>query len=274
MRGVGVDKSGRRVVLDVVAPWHFAVQGATRSGKSVFLYVLLGMLARRLDVMVCGCDPSGVLLAPWGSHSGESFRALGTGDLLRHVQVSRALVSVMDERIGALIDPARGVFRDKLTEFDETTPLLVAVFEEFPGLVSALETEDKSRKPADRLAPVFRANVRRLIQEGAKVGVRVVLVAQRFDASIIGGAERSNLATRVTFRVDNADAVRMLHPDVSAELVGRIKNFRPGVGLLECPGEESRVFRGDVATYEEYAAHVWKAGAARGARVARVAGCA
>lgn len=257
MPEVGTNARGQRVSIDLFEPSHLAIQGATRSGKSVFLYGLLGRLADREDVAVAGFDPSGILLSPWKGHPGGELLALGTGDLENHAAVAAGLVAMMDARISQLSDPARGVFRDKLENFSRGTPLIVVVLEEYPGLLSALEGLDKARQPAERLAPVFRSNIRRLIQEGAKVGFRVVMIAQRFDASIMGGAERSNLSTRVTFRVDNADAVKMLHHDALPELVEQIKRFSPGMAFLETPARAAQIFRSDLATYEAYASHVW-----------------
>ena len=86
------------------------------------------------------------------------------------------------------------------------------VLEEYPGELKQLRDFDaaQDRKRGERLEPTARAAVGRLVAEGAKAGVRVLLLAQRADAEFIDGASRSNFAARVSFRVDNADAVRML----------------------------------------------------------------
>lgn len=257
---IGIDENFRPVSIDLSAmAAHLALQGQTRSGKSTTLYVLLGWLADNQSVAVGGCDPTGLVLSPWSSHSHGEWRSIGTGDLDAHVHSLASLVYEMDQRIAALIDLRRGVFRDKLTGFSSSYPLVVVVLEEYPALLSALEIADKTLKTSDRRLPRVQGYVRRLIQEGAKVGFRVILIAQRFDASIIGGAERSNLAVRITHRVDNADAVRMLHPDCDAELVAKIRSFPPGHGYIEQPGKPPVVFRSDSASYEEYARRVVEA---------------
>src|SRR5699024_12543066 len=56
---------------------HTVVAGATRSGKSVFSYVVLSQLARLPFVQVVGVDPSGLLLAPFVD-AGAEHLALGT----------------------------------------------------------------------------------------------------------------------------------------------------------------------------------------------------
>ena len=100
--------------------------------------------------------------------------------------------------------------------------------------------------------PAIQRNVRRLVQEGAKVGVRLVLIAQRMDASIVGGAERSNLGCRITLRVDNGDAVKMLHPQAPPEVVEAISRFSKGRGIVDLPGEPLTVMQSDLMDYAGY----------------------
>ena len=245
---------GQDLVLDLADPTHIAIQGMTRSGKSVLSYVLLGSLARRENVVVAGADPTGILLNPWRSHPCPEWRALGTANLQESVTVLDAIVSEMDARIASLL----AADQDKLTTFTLKQPLVIVVLEEYPGLLSAVEMDDSAtgRKPAERLHSRIQRNVRRLIQEGAKVGFRVVLIAQRMDATIVGGAERSNLSTRFTLRVDNADAVRMLHPNASPDEVEKVARFTPGMGLVELPGKPIQTFKSDFIMYEEYVSYV------------------
>ncbi|MGL4173814.1 MAG: hypothetical protein ACRCTR_07060 [Actinomycetota bacterium] len=67
---LGRAEDGTDVVVDPCDPWHAAFQGATRSGKSALTYTLLAGVAHHADVLVCGVDPSGVLLAPLGQWPG------------------------------------------------------------------------------------------------------------------------------------------------------------------------------------------------------------
>ena len=252
----GTDTAGQRVFIDLLAqPCHVAIQGMTRSGKSVTCYSILGDLAPDRRVIIAGIDPSTVLLAPWAEYPRPEWRALGLHDLDALVQVLSSLVAEMDARISHLTS---GGFTDKISSFTPECPLVVVVLEEFPGLVSALEAEDRALKTAEKRTPLVRGYVRRLIQEGAKVGFRVVLIAQRFDASIIGGAERSNLGTRICHRVDNSDAVRMLVADADTDLVAQIKGLSVGTAYLERVGEQGCFIRSDFTDYSTYAAWVTK----------------
>lgn len=247
-------ESGDDLALDLVeASGHLALQGATRSGKSVTAYGLLGTLSDRDDAEVWGLDPTGVLLDPWDGRPGR--RAYGLADLDDHVGVVSAAVAEMDRRIAQLRE--RGV--DKINPTSEM-PALVFVLEEWPGEIKALKDGDMPLRATDRREPRVRAGVSRLIAEGAKVGVRVVMIAQRFDASIVGGAERSNIVYRITHRVDNRDAVVMLHESATAEIVTAVtgdpvsgrEGFAPGEALYQGLGGLPVKIKVDGIDYDEY----------------------
>lgn len=252
---LGIDEQGGVVALDFGAAWHTALQGATRSGKSVTSMVALGRLSRSRRVVVAGLDPTGLLLGPWAEYPHPEWRACGPG--AEFAAVADALVAEMDTRITALgFDSERG-WRDKLEpeDFTEERPLIVVVLEEFPGLLALLKAADarEGRKAGAAHLGRVQAAVQRLVQEAAKVGIRVVLIAQRMEASIVSGAVRAQLGTRITHRVDNADSVRMLHADADAGLVERVRAFGPGRGFVEMPGEPARVFQAFYVSYAKYA---------------------
>jgi len=251
---LGRSREGHDVELDAGSAWHWAVQGATRSGKSVLSYVLLAQLAQHPEVVVAGVDPTGILLHPFESAPHPEWRALGSKDMSASLEVMDALVDEMDRRI----DQLRASDLDKLEDFTEQVPLIFVVLEEYPGTLSAAEADDEAegRAPKARLASKIKRDVRRLIQEGAKVGLRVLVLAQRFDASIVGGAERSNIGARVTLRVDNLDAITMLHPHLAPEIADAVPRFPVGRGVLELPGDGEAIFQTDRISYQAYLAHV------------------
>lgn len=234
--------------------WHLATQGMSRSGKSVFAYALLGALAqesRNGRIIIGGVDPTGILLGPWDSHPGDEYRCSGLHDLDAVVTTVHAAVTEMDTRIAQL----RARFLDKIDpDAPDAPPTLLFVLEEYPGLISALKSADAGSK--EKRLPLVKQGVQRLIQEGAKAGIRVWMIAQRMDAEIIGGSERSNLGTRISFRVDNADAVKMLMPESTPELVELIARFQPGYAVVAQPGEAPQMVRVDYTVYGEYVKRV------------------
>lgn len=251
---LGRRQLGGDLVADLSDSWHWLIQGQTRSGKSVIAYNALAQIARHRDVAVAGVDPTGLLLGPWAGHSHGEWRANGAANPEAHVQVVERVAAEMDRRIGSYL--GRATKRDKLDaeHFAPDLPLILVVLEEYPGELKQLRDYDSAhdRKRGERLEPAFRAAVGRLVAEGAKAGVRVLLLAQRADAEYIDGASRSNFGARVSLRVDNADAVRMLFEQATPEEVEEITSLATGIGVCAFPGEPLSLFKGDYVTYQQY----------------------
>ncbi|WP_433122504.1 FtsK/SpoIIIE domain-containing protein [Arthrobacter koreensis] len=230
---VGRFQDGTDAYVDLRDASHIAIQGMSRSGKSVFCYGLLSQLSRLSEVRVMGVDPNSLLLAPWKHRARAGDIALGSDPAAALDVIDRA-VSVMSERFSDLLR----MRVEKLEDFTPESPLVVVVLEEFPALIRAADIHDSCVKPAERLTPRIRGQVSRLVSEGAKVGVRVIIVAQRADASIIEGSTRAQLGTRITFRVDNPDAIKMLHPVVDPEMPAIVRSFQSGRCLFWNHGSE------------------------------------
>lgn len=241
---LGYDASGDPVLFDVTEAAHTAIQGMTRSGKSVLTYGLLSGLAHREDVVVVGCDPSGLLLAPWAETSarGASLIALGTGDLAAHAAVLDALTDEMDRRIGVL----RALRTDKLDAMTAELPAVVVVLEEYPGLLGAARLADRD------LATRIERSVGRLVKESAKVGFRLLVLAQRMSAKAIDTDDRSNFGSRITLRVDSAEAVTMLHDRDAAPPIAQVQAWPPGIGLVQRIAVPAILWRACVTDYPTY----------------------
>jgi S-DNA-T family DNA segregation ATPase FtsK/SpoIIIE len=209
-------------------PWrvlpHAIVQGTTGSGKSTFLYSVISQLAAQPAVLLAGCDPSGLLWRPFAGSRHDPYLVSGTGEIERHARLLTCLVEHLDKR---LIDlPADS---DELVT-DAATPLIVTVLEEYPGLLRAADQHDP------KLGRLIRSLVGRLLAEGRKVGIRVVLVAQRAEATIVGSAERAQCAFRISFASDNPDMVKLLHPSVEPDRAVEHMTAAPGIALVSLPG--------------------------------------
>lgn len=225
---VGRREDGSDFVLDFTSASHTVVQGQTRSGKSVLLYVALSQIVKHPHVQLWGIDPNAVLLSPLSDFTGQPEHFVTRNDPAEALELLEHLVSIMDERIADL--KKMGI--DKIETFSQATPLIVLVLEEFPGLIRQAELEDKSLKAGDRITPKIRGLVGRLVSESAKTGMRVVLVAQRADAEILDGSTRAQMGQRITLGVDNSDAVKMLHPQAEPDLVERVTHFKNGRCLV------------------------------------------
>lgn len=240
---------GDDFTLDPDAPCHIAIQGQTRSGKSMLTYVVLSQLSRRPDVVVAGLDPTGIVLAPFQDGPMPELRAGGLDPISRYVEALRNLVAMMEKRIGELLEAGS----DGLTRFSPSSPMVFVVLEEWPGIMAAAKADDQAtgRKPAERLASRIELLTGRLLREGAKVGFRVLMIVQRFSSASIDTDARAQFATRISLRLDNADAVRMLHDSVDEALIAAFPKFAPGEGLCDLPGERIHFYSYSL-DYREY----------------------
>jgi hypothetical protein len=243
---MGVDELGDDVGVRLGQAAHLIMQGASGSGKSVGSYGFLGQLAAARDVIVAGSDITDLVLAPWCVHPrSRGWQATGTHQPVKHVEILERLVAMMDGRIAEM--PAR---RDSV-ELGPGTPLVVVVLEEYPGLLRLLATLDKQRKGNGYEARA-RSAVGRLLGEGRKAGLRVLIITQRADADIIGGYERGQASHKISYRVDNMAALKMLHADLGAQLADAHATAPAGVALLSAPGVPLTRFRAPLMTFGDY----------------------
>ena len=122
---LGRDTAGCDVRLDVFAPNHLLLTGATRSGKSAQLYAILAQ-CKGLPVRVCGIDPSGIVFAALGDAlGGDGWRVKTTRSPERCITVLHEIVAEMDRRIDDLLASVQ----DKIEEYTDEKPLLLVVFE-------------------------------------------------------------------------------------------------------------------------------------------------
>ena len=228
------------------------MQGVTRSGKSVWTYGALAQLAAQPDVLVAGCDPTGLLWRPFAGSLHSLWQVSGLADLPAHEALLARLVAEMDRRIVELPPD-----RDTLA-VTAAMPLLVVVLEELAGLLRAL---DAAKAAKDDPGKRVRALLGRLLAEGAKVGVRVILLVQRAEAAVVGAFERAMCSLRISFRTDNRASVELLHPGADPAVADAHTTAEPGIALVSMPGRPLTRMRAPfLGGYPEYVAAV--AGAA------------
>jgi S-DNA-T family DNA segregation ATPase FtsK/SpoIIIE len=237
---VGRDEGGQDVAVDHPRDLpHLIVQGQTRSGKSIWLYALLAQAVREPDVELAGVDPSGLTLRPLPGR----WVCNGLADPARIVDTLTALVGEMDSRLAAMPDD-----RDIL-QTDEDTPVVLIVLDEYPALLRALDgLKTRDNDPGK----VVRTLVARMLAEAHKVGYRLVIAAQRAEASIVGAAERAQCAGRLSFRVDSKDSIALLHPD-AVDYAADHTSSPPGIALCSWPGRPLTRLRGPyIGSYGDF----------------------
>ena len=148
------------------------------------------------------------------------------------------LVAEMDRRL----EPSRRVATRSSPR--PTTPTMLVVLEEFPGLLRAADGLPKPKR--GKGVPVgdrIRTAVLRLLSEGRKAAFRVLMLAQRFEATAVGGGyARDQFALRLSFRVP-ADSLEMLHGTDARSLGQEHANADPGVAYLSGLGRDCQRIR-------------------------------
>lgn len=248
---LGRISTGEPVGFSLSSPSSVAIAGMTRSGKSAATYSLLARLAALAPrVKISAVDITSVLARPVVEHAAGGEFALGTADPAAAVAVVENVRDEMRARVAGLWDWKT----DKITTFSSDYPLIMLVVEELPGTVEWLQDDDaaQGRKAGEKLAPRFIAALRVILAEGLKVGVCVLVLAQRLDAAVISGPARANLGIRVGLRVDDASGAAMLFPGISTEEAEALAVAAPGRGLLTAPGYRMERVALDYLDYSDY----------------------
>ena len=214
---LGKDTMGEPVYADLAAMPHVIVAGATGSGKSVGLNVmLLSMLYRRSpeELRFLMIDPKVVELAPFEriphmlqpvvTDMGKAAQALqwAVGEMERRYQLFAATGS---RNIGS--------YNGKVERGEVSSaklPSIVIVIDEFADLM-AQQGKGKEVESA----------VSRLAQKARAAGMHVILATQRPSVDVLTGTIKANFPTRIAYRVAQKVDSRTILDDQGAEhLVG------------------------------------------------------
>lgn len=172
--------------------------------------------------------------------------SLGNDNPTDHIAVLEALTAELDRRIQILKETERDQFEAASpVDESENPPCLLVVLEELPGIMSVLDNKGKHR---------LNGAFTRLVAEGNKANLKVLILAQRADTTFITGFIRSNLSHRWLGRSDNLDAVRMVHDntEIPDSILGRISSFAPGVALYGDSTGAPRLMRSYVLSKGEF----------------------
>jgi S-DNA-T family DNA segregation ATPase FtsK/SpoIIIE len=201
---------------------------------------------------VAGCDPSGLLFRPFADSRHADWQASGVADPEAFAKVLTQLVYEMDRRILELPDDQDQV------ELGPELPVIVALLEEIAGMYRVCDQESRD------LGKLVRSLIGRLLAEGRKAGIRVIMIVQRAEAAVVGAFERAQCAMRISFGVDSVDSVRLLHPAATPAVAEEHFAAPPGIALISAPGVPLLRFRsplvGDYRSYVDVVAAACRPG--------------
>jgi S-DNA-T family DNA segregation ATPase FtsK/SpoIIIE len=219
---LGKTVNGDPFFADLSSMPHLLVAGATGSGKSVCINVILCSLLLRHDpneLKLLLVDPKMLelnayrdiphLLHPVVTDPKEAYKALHWMTLemeRRYRQLAKASV----RNIAGYNQKARsGAIQEEDGSAKETLPYVVVVVDELADLMIQVGREIET--PIARLAQMARA-----------VGIHLILATQRPSVDVITGVIKANFPSRIAFQVSSRiDSRTILDGNGAETLLGR-----------------------------------------------------
>lgn len=255
--GLGKDINGNAVVVDLVKMPHLLIAGATGMGKSVGLNaIILSILykSKPEQVRMIMIDPKIVELACYAD-----IPHLLTPVVTDMNEAASSLwwcVSEMERRYNLLAKfGVRNIesFNSKLVAakksgkpwldpfFDansgeeaaselEIMPLIVVIIDEYADMLGALAQQDRNK------AKRVEGLIVRIAQKARAAGIHLIIATQRPSVDVITGLIKSNVPTRISFKVSSKTDSRTVLDQSGAEQLlgmGDMLYTTPGTSYLK-----------------------------------------
>lgn len=219
---IGTDAMGKPFYFDLAGAPHLLVAGTTGSGKSVCLHALILSLlvSQNADNLhLALIDPKQVEFAAY-----KGLKCLYDGEVITEAPKAEELLIKLVQEMEARyrVFEASGV--SNIAEARSkgiVTPYIVIFVEELTDLI------------------MQNSNIENLIvriaQKARAAGIHLVLATQRPDAKTISGLIRSNIPSRIAFRVQKETESKIILDDSGAEhllgkgdFIAKVKPGKPG----------------------------------------------
>ncbi|MGE5612551.1 MAG: DNA translocase FtsK [Bacillota bacterium] len=223
---LGKDASGEPLVTDLAAMPHCLIAGTTGSGKSICINTIIMsvLYTQRPDrVKMILVDPKVVEMATFKDIPHLMCPVIN--DTSRATSVLEWACEKMDERYEILAEA--GV--RNIAGYNKLTP------EELVDRFKPSSPEEEARIPKhmpyiiiviDELADLMmtsgkevEASIVRLAQKSRAVGIHLILATQRPQANVVTGLIKSNMPSRIAFRVQSRMDSRIVLDQNGADLL-------------------------------------------------------
>tara|TARA_R110002167_G_scaffold143682_6_gene333258 strand:- start:406 stop:2817 length:2412 start_codon:yes stop_codon:yes gene_type:complete len=246
---LGVDISGKPVVVDLAKMPHLLVAGTTGSGKSVGVNVMILSLLYKStpeDVRMIMIDPKmlelsvyeGIphLLAEVVTDMKEAANALRwcVGEMERRYKLMSALgvrnLKGYNTKVLNAIEAGEPI-RDPLWKFEESMETVAPILEKLPAIVVVVD------EFADMMMIVGKKVeelIARIAQKARAAGIHLILATQRPSVDVITGLIKANIPTRIAFQVSSKIDSRTILDQGGAEALlgaGDMLYLPPGTGV-------------------------------------------
>jgi S-DNA-T family DNA segregation ATPase FtsK/SpoIIIE len=239
---LGKDSSGEALVSDLTSMPHLLIAGTTGSGKSVCInsIVVSVLLTKRPDeIKMILIDPKMVEMTAFNTI--PHLMCPIVTETKMAVQILEWATVKMDERYALLAEAkvknvaefnsldADEILRrfnpsseDEESKIPKKLPYIVIVIDELADLMMTAAKE-------------IEAYIVRLAQKSRAVGIHIVLATQRPQATVVTGLIKSNMPTRIGFRVAARMDSRIILDQNGAETLlgeGDMLFLKPGTSDL------------------------------------------
>jgi DNA segregation ATPase FtsK/SpoIIIE, S-DNA-T family len=211
---LGRDVSGDSVVASLEDMPHLLIAGATGSGKSVCMNVILTSLLYQNaphELKFILVDPKRVELMPYNGIPHLLTPVITESD--KALQALRWAVAEMGRRLHRFSEQgARNIaeYNEKQTDEANLLPRIVIVIDELADLMMRQFKRDTETMIV-RIAQMARA-----------VGMHLIIATQRPSVDVITGLIKANIPTRIAFRVVSSVDSRTILDSIGAEdLLGK-----------------------------------------------------
>lgn len=214
MLPLGRDVSGEAVVANLADMPHLLIAGATGSGKSVCMNVILTSLLYQNapdELKFILIDPKRVELMPYNGIPHLLTPVITEAE--KALQALRWAVAEMGRRLHRFSETgARNIdeYNEKQKEESTMIPRIIVIVDELADLMMRQYRRDTETMIA-RIAQMARA-----------VGMHLIIATQRPSVDVITGLIKANIPTRIGFRVVSAVDSRTILDGIGAEdLLGK-----------------------------------------------------
>ncbi|BAF61185.1 DNA translocase FtsK [Candidatus Vesicomyidisocius calyptogenae] len=256
--GLGKDINGIPIITNLTKMPHLLVAGATGMGKSIGLNtMILSVLfkAKPEEVRIIMIDPKIVelacyagiphLLTPvvtdmnqaasalyWCVNEMERRYSLLAKFGVRHIEGFNKKIKKSKNKKEPLFYP---LFNQNTTNESKTTtelealPMIMIVIDEYADMLGTLAQEDRTK------AKRVEALIIRLAQKSRAAGIHIIIATQRPSVDVITGLIKSNIPTRIAFKVSSkVDSRTILDQSGAEQLLGMgdMLYMKPGMSHL------------------------------------------
>lgn len=227
MFAIGKDIVGKPIIDNLSKGPHYLVAGATGSGKSVCLNVMIVSLIMRYgpeELRLILIDPKGNEFRPY-----EHIPHLLVDEIITEPKKALAVLSWAHdemERRYRMLEEAGGIrdidsYNESVEGTQNKMPRIVIVVDELSNLMETCKKE-------------MEARILSIAQKARAIGIHLVLATQRPSVDVITGVIKANLPSRIALKVTNfADSNTILAEGGAEKLLGHGDMLYKNSGMPE-----------------------------------------